>query len=544
MLGVAIGVSPWFPGALGYSGRGTDPPVTLSETSHMAGDIPLALGGPVLWWEVSRMRRRIWSHLLYFGYLGWLFFQFLGFLATLPAIEARPSSYTPIEVARDRTLRRAAFCEDHAILLLRQQQWLLLFLTPIVTAGALGNEKEHGTLTALFATELKSRHIVIGKLLGRLAYFARPALLPLPIVVLLAGVGEVALHLLLFALAQTAVLVFALASACVLCAIWTRRTADAILASYSAVGLIVLLNLAVLADTPLPDWLDPVEAMQLVRLHPQSGYARFLLHLALWAGVGVVCLVVASYRLRPACLHQIEKRPGRWLWAFRPRVWDDSVRWRERYVIGLAPMPWLRGVPTWLALSGVFAFSAILAGSAIDALAPGFFKYLLKGEFAMAWERFRMPWGPERLGSEVSTMGVVLLLVGTLVVAVRSATSIAEEKRRKTWHDLLLTGHSPEEIARSKMWGVLLATIPYLIAYSLPMFFLSYLDGPGGLILPAFWVCLTGLLFYLVASKLTGVQPDSDIPMRVPRRPPLCNDREGPAAPITGAMPSDDGPLG
>src|SRR5262249_54397952 len=153
-----------------------------------------------------------------------------------------------------------------------------------------------------------------------------------------------------------------------------------------------------------------------------------------WTGVGVLCLVLAARCLRRASARQLERRPGRWLWLLRPRVGDDPVLWRERHVIGLAPLPWLRQVPTWMGLLRVFIFSALLAGSMTHI---HFLPALEQGDFKKALQMFRNfnqdAWGG---GNEIIFLGLVQVVLGALVVGVRCADSVAEEKRRHTWEDL------------------------------------------------------------------------------------------------------------
>ena len=65
-------------------------------------------------------------------------------------------------------------------------------------------------------------------------------------------------------------------------------------------------------------------------------------------------------------------------------------------------------------------------------------------------------------------MGILLMLLGGLMLCMRCGGSIAGEKRRKTWEDLLLTGRTLEEIAWSKMLGVLQAALPQTAPFEHP----------------------------------------------------------------------------
>jgi ABC-type Na+ efflux pump permease subunit len=492
----------------------------------MTPQIPQALGGPILQWELIRAPRLFWPRLLRFGYWFWLVVVLVGLLGSRGGgnenqDEARyfkrsPPNRAPFEKDQLLLTERTARAQEVLFFLLCQQLVLILLFTPAVTAGALGQEKERGTLAALLGTELSSREIVTGKLLGRLAVLGQTGLVGLPVLVFLACLSDVGVGRLLLALAQATVLSFALAGVSLLCSVWTRRTSDAILACYATIILGFMVVLLVGGDLWLPDWLNPVEMLLAVG---QAGApvrpVAFALHLASWAGAGLACLALATARLRAACLDQLERRPGRWLWAFRRPVGNDPVRWRERYVIGLAPLPWLRGIPTWLALLGVFSFSAILAGTSLDSLLPGFFTDLREGHWERAWQILRSL-DASRVSPEVAVSGIVLLVLGVIVVGVRCATSITEEKRRKTWEDLVMTSLDLEEIVWSKMWGVLQATVPFVAMYALPMFGLALLGGGWPVFWAAIWLGAAGFAFLGAA----GIGTLLSAPAAVPEAPP------------------------
>jgi hypothetical protein len=323
-----------------------------------------------------------------------------------------------------------------------------------------------------------------------------------------------------------------------LSSVWTRRTTDAVLACYASLIIAYLVTQVFLSGTSALAWIDPVPVLgDLVTPQIEVRLHVVALHLAAWLVIGVTCLTLATLRLRPACLGQAERRPGRWLWAFRPRVGDAPIRWRERYIIGLAPLPWLRLVPTWLALLGVLSFSAILAVTALDSiLGPGFSYAIRAGNFALAGHILERA-QPESLGTELAVMGIILLVSGVIVVGVRCGGSIAEEKRRKTWEDLVLTPLSLHEIVRDKRRGVILATLPYLAVYSLPMFALSTLGGTSEAFVVAAWVIAAFLAMlgaaFLAMEVTAGVEmaglPD-DLPPELPRRQPSPR-RRGPGEP-------------
>jgi ABC-type transport system involved in multi-copper enzyme maturation permease subunit len=471
---------------------------------------PSSLGGPVLGWELLRGSRLRWNHLCYSLYTLWLLVLVLGFivwyffddLTTMGGMSVRTPYRDSIAW---RLLRQSGQLEKFLFFLLNQQIVIVLLLTPAFTAGAMGREKEQGTLLAWFTTELSAFQIVIGKLLARLLHLYSLLIQPVPVLVLLSVLADVPIWRVGLAMVQAAILSFTLASFCLLVAIWTRRITDAILASYASMVLVTIALLTTFGDTTIPPWLNLFTALNSLRSDAIPDWSVFWTQstLALIAGVG--CLLLAISRLRRTVLAQDEKRPGRRLWAYRPRIGNDPIRWRERYVLGLAPLPWLRGIPSWLGVFAIFCLSAILSVTALDALTPGFMEALKQGEWIELWHMLNDISRPERIQGEVWTLGIVLLFLGGLTMAVRCGNSISEEKRRKTWEDLILTGISVEDIAKSKVRGIYLAILPHLFAYYLPMFVLAYSGGRQCIVLATSIVMVEAGLFYVLGHLFAEI---------------------------------------
>jgi ABC-type transport system involved in multi-copper enzyme maturation permease subunit len=475
-----------------------------------------ALGGPILEWEVKRAaRRKLWWVLL-FAYWAWLLLQgatlFRLVFSASPPVPPEQSSY--LLTQRLMNAQRIAFLDGYLNSLLEIQLMIVLGLVPALTAGALGVEKERGTLFALFETQLASRQILLGKLLGRLALIVPLMLITLPALAFLAALTDRGLPVLLMALTQEVVLATALGAVCLLFAIWIRRAADAIIACYLFLVLVYVMHLTFTASQPATFWFDPVENLLNV-LHGESWYA-FLIHLAIWGFLGWMCLRLGWGRLRQVCVAQIDKKPPRRLWAFRPPVGNNPIRWRECYVIGLAPIPVLRIVPRWLALVVIFLLSAAVAGFTANDIAPGFVAAVLNIDPVAASQG--MAQRQREIQDSVQRMGLVFVLLADLLVAVRCATSVAEERRRNTWDDLLLTARSFREITTGKMWGILQATLPYILAYALPVFFLAWLAGARALLTAALWIVLPCAIVFLAA--LAGIDM-----LKVPRE--MDETREG-----------------
>lgn len=465
------------------------------------------LDWPVFHLELLRLSRRWWPYVLRIAFAGFLVLQFVILWAENSRVLEqgrylirKPAYLEEIDIRFHQNAALTAWGQRYAATLLWQQLALLMLVTPALTAGALGYEKERDTLSALFGTQLTPWAIVTQKLIARLSVLAIPALATLPLFLFATQMGEWPVERVLVAVGQASFITTAFATASMLTSVLTRRTGDAILACYAVITLSYLAMHLFLENTLLPDWLDPFLFLQQLAL-PGAGPRPVAVctHLAMCGAAAAVCLIIAAITLRPACARQLQQRPGRWLSAFRRPVGDDPIRWRECHVIGLAPLPWLRIVPTWLGRLGVFLFATALAlqGMCFASRRGSLFS-LLRGEY----------WGDifqvsqlrsARLIEEVHIMGAVLLIVGSLVVAVRCATSVAEEYRRKTWEDLMLTPLSVDEIIEGKFAGILRAAMSYLALYAIPMFAMAAFGGASCLVVAIVWVIASTICIWFAA---------------------------------------------
>src|SRR5262244_932386 len=128
------------------------------------------LGGPILLFDAVRTARRFRLALLRALYLSFLLvvlfavysFHFgSNFLWTLTHIFEEPT-------LPGRRLDR--FTATFTWAFLGFQYAVLLLLTPVLTVGAVAEEREKRTLDLLLTTQLSAADIVVGKLLPRLAH--------------------------------------------------------------------------------------------------------------------------------------------------------------------------------------------------------------------------------------------------------------------------------------------------------------------------------------------------------------------------------------
>ncbi|MBX7106602.1 MAG: ABC transporter permease, partial [Gemmataceae bacterium] len=399
---------------------------------------------------------------------------------------------------------------------------LMVVVTPAITAGALGHEKESDTLLALFGTGLTSAQIVIEKFIARFTVLCQALVIVAPILTYLALVGGMPPLRFALAIAQILAVTFALAGVCMLCSVWTRRTSDALLGCYSAMIIVALIDQVYTAYAPWPAWLNPFAMLdEILNSGRKFRAATIVYHVAIFLVIGLLCLVVSVYRLRPAALRQGEQRSGKWLWAFRRPIGEDSIRWREQHVFGVAALPWLRAIPRSLALFGTAAFALILVGTAIDSsIARSFFPFLRAGMWSEAFATL-VNVNYDRVISELMVQGMALLVIGGVTVAARSLNSVTEEKRRKTWDDLAITPRSVNEILSSKRRGIFDAALPHAMVYAVPMVLMSVLAGWSGLLICVGWLLAAVVAFYFLSLFFMPMDVSRE-PTR-PRSKPVVN---------------------
>ncbi len=469
------------------------------------------LDSPVLHRELIRVGRKVRTHLLRYGFAIFVIFQVLVMLPASQAPEGRPVVILPysqevhslLEIRRAELLAWTASWNRFALLLLQELFWWIVLVTPAVTAGALGHEKERGTLLAVFGTDVNSSDIVIGNMLGRLFMVILPALTALPFLVLstiLADLSPIGILLAIFLLIAV---MLAVGAASMLTSVWTRRTTDAVFACYAALVIFCLGTFLVFPNSPMTDWIDPGSTLEQIVNGVGRWRLTILLPFFILTIVTTVCLTLAIWRLRPACLGQEEKRAKRWLWAYRRPIGNDPVAWRERHAIGLAPVPWLRLMPAWMGWAGVFTFSGIIAyDSANYATSHGLAVGLEHVDAIGAWESLRRA-DPGRVEGHVHLMGIVLVLGSSIIIGVRCSNSISEEKRRKTWEDLIITPLARKQIMEGKRRGILFAAGPPLVAYALPLLGLAALTGATGILTAGVYLVIAGLS--MIAAAYVGI---------------------------------------
>ncbi len=326
---------------------------------------------------------------------------------------------------------------------------IAMVLGPALMAGSLAGEKERGVLALLLTTRAKSREIVSGRLVGKLAQVGMILLACLPALTWLAGLGGIGVAGFGIYLALPSAVAIGGGGLAALASTLSRRGRDALLSVYLIDLFFMLSPLANLVGF-VPGTLDLVAS-----LNPYTG----LLVLAyfgdptvawvssgLWLLIGVAGVALASWRLRPSCLapldgERISRRSHRPF--FVPPVNEDRpMLWKELFIERVGT---LGRFGRW---AGILLVAALGGGSlvlTVVMIAP----VMGYGSYDSAdWARFQL----ERWIGESGTFVAYLI---EWAIGLRAAVSISSERERGTWDALLTSPLDAKSIVRAKLWGSL-----------------------------------------------------------------------------------------
>lgn len=427
---------------------------------------------------------------------------------------------------------------------LNQQFLIILLATPVFTAGAVTDEKTRGTLLYLFAADLTAWEILIGKLLGR-SYEVFVLLLATMPFLCFIGVyaGMTPVSLLAVGLGLLGPL-FAIGAASLLMSVWCRQTRDAVVGLFAIGGFLFLIwfGLTTLGGLGpafgglkrLTNYFDPKH----VALPAMSGadareiFAHLIGSWIAWGTVGLACFAVAVWRLRGAYMRQLEhsksRTIGEWIIPERAPINDQPLLWKERHVDGIAPLAAFRTIPRWLALPTIMVVTVLLVLSLLSLICAAPFSDVAKWIFTL--DQTAMETGLLDKEAAFFLLGGIVLVLACLVVGIRCSGTVSGEREKQTWEALLLTPLANQQLIRNKLWGILGAAVPYVLAYMVPALTLAAIVGPpqGWLLLGVvggvctilvvvfrkrvdsfitFWVFLVIALLTMVAALLLGALP-------------------------------------
>lgn len=479
--------------------------------------------GPVLYMEMLLGSRRGRQYLFRWIYAGWLIAQFLFLYLIYRA-------GTGLTSDRNAT---AEFASHFVQIFVVQQLILLLLATPAFAAGAITDEKTRGTLQHMLTADLTAWEIVVGKLIGRSAQVAILALVGLPVLCFVGVFGGLHPVMLLTVMAITVTPLLSLSAASLLASVWSKQTRDAVLGLYAvgALGfllvwgsgeLAVYLGKATRAGAApglaaevfayldsLLRYFNPLYVLEPAVEESQVGnlFHRLFASVLAWGSIGVVCFALAVWRLRRAYLRQLEgegkKKKVHWWTARRMAVAEEPIRWKERHVEGIAPLVALRRVPRWIGIVLIFSVTTFVLVSILWANRPPGLSLEKLYQLVMTFDLRGMnelAGKGTASGEDFFVLGVLVLLIASLVVGIRCSGSVSGERERQTWEALLLTPLETRSLIRGKLWGIIGASVPYLLAYAVPAITLAPLGGFLAILWVLLWLAVTVLAMYFVGA--------------------------------------------
>ena len=454
--------------------------------------------GTVVQQEMMLGGRRFRLHVMRWVYAAWLVLQVTWLLF---AFQIENNGKRGGVAASAPEVIGARFAESFV----RQQALLLLLVTPAFVAGSITDEKRKGTLQHLLLTEMESRHLILGKLVGRVLQVLLVLLAGLPLFAIMAGFGGVApITMLLIGLSLFLPLL-GIASMTVLASVWCRQTRDAVLALY----VVCLAGaVAVYAVGGPLRYLDPLFVIEPAwgpagGIDARGAGERLLAGGLMWGVIAAVCLGLATWRLLPAYSAQMEnsgKKKSEWFGEEREPISDEPVEWRERHVEGLAPHPAFRRIAPWQMI--------VLVSLATTASCLGLLWWSLAARAGLADvcravlalnTREVAALLPEAHNAFL-VQGIVVMLLFSLMVGIRCSGAVTSERESRTWEALLLTPQTAKSIIHGKLWGVMAASYAYLLAYAGPALALSVMAGPLGFAYTLLWFAVTVLAMYFIGA--------------------------------------------
>jgi len=152
--------------------------------------------------------------------------------------------------------------------------FMVFLLVPAYTAGAIAEEKERGTLEAMFITDLRNREIVLGMVAARLGTMLLIVLGGLPILAILQFMGGIDPNIVLAGFAFTGLSMVGLAGVSILHSVYASKTRRALVLTYLTVGaylilsglsqLLLLPQLGLATFPSTGSWVSPVTSTDVV----------------------------------------------------------------------------------------------------------------------------------------------------------------------------------------------------------------------------------------------------------------------------------------
>jgi ABC-type transport system involved in multi-copper enzyme maturation permease subunit len=312
------------------------------------GAVPMA--NPVLYQEFVLGARRNQAHFIRWFYGAWILVQ--AGIVSLPFVAQRLVSNQYVFGYEEFAHYSRELLEQIVL----QNYLVLLIASPVLTAGAITDEKWRGTLQYLLVTDLQAWEILLGKLIARQSQVVLIALTPLMLVCFICVFGGLDLSMLLAIGVSSAAMSIATGSMSLLASVVCRNTRDAVLAFYM-VGAAFYAGCAWLktllagisvggssvfehAIETVLTCLDPLHPMgeDWAMGTPSARAGRVAASVAAWSLVGSASFILAAGLLRRCYLNYLER--------------DGQTRWKP--VWGVFAFFW-----TSLGVAGAIAYTAL-----------------------------------------------------------------------------------------------------------------------------------------------------------------------------------------
>ncbi len=399
---------------------------------------------------------------------------------------------------------------------------LVLFLSALLAAGAVAQEKDRKTLVLLLLTRLTNSELVLGRLLASLLHVLVMLAAALPVFMMVALLGGVSHAQIARVFAVTVATVLVCGALGSTLALWREKTFQALALTILALMLWIAGWTLVDLGTFGPQWLgiscthwaagfSPWHAIlaasrPVVPTAPLLGLLGTPVHLFLAVSVVLASLLamVSIARVRAwnqsVELHENRAVPERPRRGHEPaagaeagptpalpdgpasvhaerqktrRVWDNPVIWRE--------------ICTWaygrriLVVRLVYLVLFGLAAGGIHRLAV-----------------LQQAGG----ATEAATALIALLLLSLVLVNAQAVTSMTTERDGRSLDLLLVTDLSPKEIIFGKLGGVFYNTKEMVV---LPVVLCGYLGWAGILGLEATFLLVAGLVILYAFVAMLGI---------------------------------------
>lgn len=343
---------------------------------------------------------------------------------------------------------------------------LVIAAALLFSANTIAQEKDRRTLILLLMTDLHSRELVLGKLLGSLLPVGTLIAVSLPVLCLIRLLGGVTLEQVLWVEALCVATGLAAGSWGTLVAYWREKTFQTL--SITVVGAVLFLGVVEFAGALLGAesglggaiaWLNPYRALGDL-VHPLAGQPDVAQPvISAWEPVLALLLlalslnVASTLRVRVwnpsrAVYEQIREQ-ARAEAETRSRhraIWSNPIIWRE-----ICTRAYGRKV---LAIKAAYALVASL-------LALWVWNEPASGELVLG------------MMSRGGAAFVLLTVVGLLLVTAQAVTAVTSERDGQTLELLLVTDVTAQEFIFGKLGGifynskeVLLVPLLFLVAYA------------------------------------------------------------------------------